>query len=1179
MSEDRQLVVVWMGFGGNRHHAEGLYPIVHELGMKLRIISEWDPNSDHPDVEYVRWNLNTWKKDLQECDIAIAPQDVELQPCKSNVKVTTYMAAGLPVVASPLRAYRELVQAGFEVAFSVGADQWGSCLRYLRDTPLARKDQAAHNLRLMQDWNQQIADKWIDVIKTVAGPTRPPKQLALSGTPSKVVPVAIKQPSTQGKAARRVALIYGIPQLGLRSYQSYGDHWLDACEEVFGEKKVEHFANIVDLQREHPDPDFFFFIEFNPEWLSLGIGDGPGPRILYAWDSHLHMDGFLHRYGDGYIEQFLKRFDYVFLANKRDVDRLRGNDWDNVYWIPPGCNPNVHRPVPSIVQEFDIGFIGQQDDSIPVLNFTRKRYLVELDNAFKAFIGQNFWGADYNDWLNRCKYIFDCRTHAGWGTRIFEGMAMGKAVLTNQIEPDLLINGMPTPDLHFLQWRSREELMYLVTQYCDESRQEMESLALNESRNHTYAKRLEQMLEIIGSRLRKEKEVVREQSACAIIEKPVTKRLSKQAEVTVIIPVKDQHSYTHACLDSLKGQDVSTTIIVVDNYTDDSVDYTESVDYIVGPVDPLNFTESVNAGIDQWLELPENEKGQYVLILNNDVVFPQNSLRELINAVSDGDFDMACPISNCDKDWKHIIQFVMPDNRQEIGIGITIDDIQSHRVIDSFNSDFIDQVPEELCRKTKPTDWIAFYCAIVRREVIEEVGKLDETMKMVCSDKDYCARAMKAGFRIGYDYGSFVLHYGAVTRKAEEKRDPAAYHEQDRRDQEALARKNRQRGDKFQIVSKVKRGSVIFYSGPSWETWTPYSLNEGGIGGSETCQIYVCKYLQQMGWDVVSIGEHGEDECYEGVNYFRYQKHHKVEDTADILVSVRQPHIVNDMKKQKRYVLWSHDCWYSNMRVDNFQSIARSYDKLVLLSSWHFKYWKEVYPNLDDNRIIIIPDGINIADYQDTPSKRAHNLIYASSWDRGLDALLNIVERVHERVQDCLLDVFYGTYNMEKFIRSGNAPAQLKEFFEQTKVKISSLPFVHDHGRVGQDELAKKFLTSNLWVYPTGFCETFCINALSAMAARCGIITRPLAALETTVFGGDRYLVKIEGDVHTKIVQDRYVEHILRTFEDLDKGRAKDFYEYRFSTGRKFAESHDWAKVVEKYWDPMLRELLGRVGR
>jgi len=54
--------------------------------------------------------------------------------------------------------------------------------------------------------------------------------------------------------------------------------------------------------------------------------------------------------------------------------------------------------------------------------------------------------------------------------------------------------------------------------------------------------------------------------------------------------------------------------------------------------------------------------------------------------------------------------------------------------------------------------WVSFACALIRREVIEKVGLLDEGYFMYFEDSDYCRAARAAGFRVHYYPSARVVH-------------------------------------------------------------------------------------------------------------------------------------------------------------------------------------------------------------------------------------------------------------------------------------------------------------------------------------------------------------------------------------------------------------------------------------
>lgn len=79
-------------------------------------------------------------------------------------------------------------------------------------------------------------------------------------------------------------------------------------------------------------------------------------------------------------------------------------------------------------------------------------------------------------------------------------------------------------------------------------------------------------------------------------------------------------------------------------------------------------------------------------------------------------------------------------------------------------------------------DWIAFACALIRREVIDEVGMLDEGYFMYFEDVDYCRRARAKGWKVLHWPTAEVVHLSGgssnlTTRSALRSRAPRYYYE------------------------------------------------------------------------------------------------------------------------------------------------------------------------------------------------------------------------------------------------------------------------------------------------------------------------------------------------------------------------------------------------------------------
>jgi N-acetylglucosaminyl-diphospho-decaprenol L-rhamnosyltransferase len=55
-------------------------------------------------------------------------------------------------------------------------------------------------------------------------------------------------------------------------------------------------------------------------------------------------------------------------------------------------------------------------------------------------------------------------------------------------------------------------------------------------------------------------------------------------------------------------------------------------------------------------------------------------------------------------------------------------------------------------------EWISFACVLIRKEVVEAVGCMDEGFFMYFEDADYCRRARNAGWQIAFAPRSHVVH-------------------------------------------------------------------------------------------------------------------------------------------------------------------------------------------------------------------------------------------------------------------------------------------------------------------------------------------------------------------------------------------------------------------------------------
>lgn len=159
-TDKEQLIVNYTGMGGNSYLCRDLKPIIEKVGMKLVMITE------HDDAD-IKWNRDTYLQDMAKADIAICPQNFELQPCKSNVKLSLAMAVGLPTISSPLRSYKEIVKEGENGFIAKTAEEWEDALLKLKDFTLRKKISEAAWKTGKEYWPENIAAKYLNLLLTV----------------------------------------------------------------------------------------------------------------------------------------------------------------------------------------------------------------------------------------------------------------------------------------------------------------------------------------------------------------------------------------------------------------------------------------------------------------------------------------------------------------------------------------------------------------------------------------------------------------------------------------------------------------------------------------------------------------------------------------------------------------------------------------------------------------------------------------------------------------------------------------------------------------------------------------------------------------------------------------------------------------------------------------------------
>ncbi|MFW6135036.1 MAG: glycosyltransferase [Elusimicrobiota bacterium] len=350
---------------------------------------------------------------------------------------------------------------------------------------------------------------------------------------------------------------------------------------------------------------------------------------------------------------------------------------------------------------------------------------------------------------------------------------------------------------------------------------------------------------------------------------------------------------------------------------------------------------------------------------------------------------------------------------------------------------------------------------------------------------------------------------------------------------------------------KWKKNEIAIYCPKTVEEWAPPSIDKGGIGGSETAVIELSKRLAKLGWKVTVFNwcstMAGE---YDGVIYKNFWEINW-KDHFNILILWRYPDILDADIKADFIGIDMHDVGDPN---DFIERRLNKIDKIFVKTKAH----RTLYPEIPDEKFAIINNGIDLERFNQEVKRNPYKLVYSSTVDRGLGVLMDLFPRIKKEIPEAELHLYYGFKTFEALEKDN--PAQMR-FFRSLKEKIENTEGVVNHGRLGQRELAKEFLSAGIWVYPTAFYEISCITAMEAQAGGCIPVTSYYAALKETVING----IMIEGENDSKKYQDKWVEAVVNILKN-----PENYKEYRRKTIEE-AKQFSWDNTAQ-LWDKELKK-------
>lgn len=137
--------IVWIGSQHTRKYLEMFLPTASKLSrafpkLRLKIIADFDLQYEGVCIKCEPWSEKSEGEKLVSAHIGIAPlPDNAWTRGKCGLKILQYMAAGLPVIASPAGVQKQIVEHGVTGYIPQNGQEWEYFLKILLTTKNLRK--------------------------------------------------------------------------------------------------------------------------------------------------------------------------------------------------------------------------------------------------------------------------------------------------------------------------------------------------------------------------------------------------------------------------------------------------------------------------------------------------------------------------------------------------------------------------------------------------------------------------------------------------------------------------------------------------------------------------------------------------------------------------------------------------------------------------------------------------------------------------------------------------------------------------------------------------------------------------------------------------------------------------------------------------------------------------------
>lgn len=226
-------------------------------------------------------------------------------------------------------------------------------------------------------------------------------------------------------------------------------------------------------------------------------------------------------------------------------------------------------------------------------------------------------------------------------------------------------------------------------------------------------------------------------------------------ELSIIIVSWNVRELLKKCLASIAQyqKDLAVEVIVIDNASNDHSAEMVLQNFpsatLIANNHNAGFARANNQGIMQ-------AQGDFILLLNPDTEITKDSLQQMLTFAKQKEKVgiVGCRHLNTNLTIQHSVRR-FPTMLAMLLIFFKIEKIlPGVGALEKYYAKDFDY------KKSAPVDQVAGSCMLIRRELLDDVGILDENFFIWFEEVDLCKRAHNAGWEVWYDTTPKIIHHG-----------------------------------------------------------------------------------------------------------------------------------------------------------------------------------------------------------------------------------------------------------------------------------------------------------------------------------------------------------------------------------------------------------------------------------